>query len=221
MSGKVVKKRTLTRSQVIAAARELANEQGLDRLTMRALSARVGVEAPSLYSHVADKDDLLDGLAELIFSEVQVPPSDDPIPVRMEMYSNALRHALLSNAHLASVAATRPVVSVSTLNLVEQALGELIDVGLEPQQALYVLDSMVSFVIGHALAEIGDNPDIGGHSEEEIAAQRAALPADVFPNVAATLGQGPIDRETEFHFGMRLIINGVVGLLGPQATGAD
>jgi len=180
---------------------------------MRALSARVGVEAPSLYTHVVDKDDLLDGLAELIFSEVQVPPSDDPLPVRIEMYSQALRRALLTNAHLAPVAATRPVVSVSTLHLVEQALGELIDAGLDSDQALYTLDSLVSFVIGHALTEISDNPEIGGHSEEEIAAQRSALPADDFPNVAATLGRGPIDREAEFSFGIRLIIAGVLDLL--------
>ena len=200
-------------SQVIAAARELANEQGLDKLTMRALSARVGVEAPSLYTHVLDKEDLLDGLAELIFSEVQVEPSDDPVPVRIEMYCRALRRALLTNAHLASVAATRPVVSLSTLHLVEQALGELIDAGLDAQQALYTLDSLVSFVVGHALAEIGDNPEIGGHSEDEIASQRAALPAEHFPNVAATLGRGRVDREAEFQFGIRLIINGIVDLL--------
>lgn len=209
----MVKRRTLTREQVIAAARDLANEQGLDKLTMRALSARVGVEAPSLYTHVVDKEDLFDGLAELIFSEVRVEPTDDPLAVRVEMYSEALRQALLTNAHLAPVAATRPVVSISTLNLVEQALGELIDAGIEPQQALYTLDSVVSFVIGHALTEIGDNPDIGGHSEAELAAQRTALPADLFPNVAGTLGQGRVDREAEFRFGIRLIISGILNLM--------
>jgi len=209
----MVKRRTLTREQVIGAARELANEQGLDKLTMRAISARVGVEAPSLYTHVVDKQDLLDGLAELIFSEVRVEPSDDPLATRIEMYSRALRQALLSNAHLASVAATRPVVSISTLHMVEQALGELMEAGLDPQQSLYILDSLVSFVIGHALAEIGDDPEFGGHSEDEIAAQRAALPADQFPNVAATLGQGRVDREAEFQFGVGLLIKGVLDLL--------
>jgi AcrR family transcriptional regulator len=209
----MVKRRTLTRDQVITAARDLANEQGLDKLTMRALSARVGVEAPSLYTHVVDKEDLFDGLAELIFSEVDVEPTDDPLPVRIEMYSEALRQALLTNAHLAPVAAVRPVVSVSTMNLVEQALGELIDAGLKPQQALYTLDSLVAFVIGHALTEIGDNPEIGGHTKAELAAQRSSLPVEHFPNVAATLGRGPADRDAEFRFGIQLIIKGVLDLV--------
>lgn len=209
----MVKRRTLTREQVIAAARDLANEEGLDKLTMRALSARVGVEAPSLYSHVKDKEDLLDGLADLIYSEITVEPSDDPIEVRIETYCNALRQGLLANAHLAPVAATRPVVSVSTLNLVEQSLGELTAAGFSQQHALYVLDTLVAFVIGHALTEIGADPQIGGHSQDELAAQRAALPADLFPNVAATLGLGEVDRDAEFQFGVRLIISGILGLI--------
>jgi AcrR family transcriptional regulator len=198
---------------VVAAARELANEQGLDKLTMRALSARVGVEAPSLYTHVEDKEDLYDGLAELIFSEVEVEPSDDPWPRRIAMYSDALRSALLDNANLVAIAATRPIVSLSTLNLVEQALAELVDIGLTTDQAIYTLDTLVSFVIGHALTEVGTNPAIGGHSEEELAAQRAALPADLFPHVAKTLGRGPIDRDAEFSHGIQLLISGIAATL--------
>ena len=209
----MVKRRTLDRTQVIAAARDLANAEGLDKLTMRALSARLGVEAPSLYTHVEDKEDLYDGLAELIFSEVVVEASDDPWPRRIEMYSNALRRALLRNANLVSIAATRPIVSLATLNLVEQALAELVEIGLTADEAVYTLDSLVSFVIGHALAEVGSNPNIGGHPEEELAAQRAALPEELFPHVAKTLGRGPIDRDAEFAHGVQLLIAGVAAIL--------
>ncbi len=209
----MVKRRTLDRIQVIAAARDLANEQGLTKLTMRALSARVGVEAASLYSHVKDKEDLFDGLAELIFSEVTVEPTDDPLPRRIELYSAALRRVLLANANLAAVVAIRPVVSVSTLALVEQALGELTDGGLDHTEALHVLDTLISFVVGHALSEIGRDPARGGHTEADLAAQRAALPADEFPNVVETLGRGPIDRDAEFEFGVRLIIAGMESVL--------
>ena len=205
----VVKRRTLDRTQVIAAARDLANTEGLTKLTMRALSARVGVEAASLYTHVKDKEDLFDGLAELIFSEVVVEATDDPLPRRIEMYSAALRNVLLANANLAAVVAIRPVVSVSTLALVEQALTELTDAGLDHGEALHILDTLISFVVGHALSEIGRDPERGGHSEADLAAQRAALPADLFPNVIKTLGQGPIDRDAEFHYGVRLIMAGI------------
>ncbi len=212
------KKRNLDRSKVLAAAREHVAEQGLDRLTMRALSARVGVEAASLYSHIKDKEDLLDGLAELVFAEVALSPSDDPWPRRFEMYSHMLRKVFLDNARLITVVATRPIVSISTIGLIEQALGELTAYGLDPERAVYALDALVSFVVGHTLAEISADPDIGGHDQEEIATQRAALPAEIFPHVAQTLGSGPIDRDAEFAFGVRLLIAGVAEAIDDRAA---
>ncbi len=66
----------LTRERVLHAAVALADEQGLDALSMRRLGQRVGVEAMSLYNHVANKDDVLAGMVELVFAEIEHPPAD-------------------------------------------------------------------------------------------------------------------------------------------------
>ena len=62
---------------MLLAAIALADEAGIDTLTMRRLGDAVGVEAMSLYNHVANKDDLLDGMIDLVFAEIELPSSDE------------------------------------------------------------------------------------------------------------------------------------------------
>ena len=66
----------LTRERVLRAAIDLADREGLDALSMRKLAKAVGVEAMSLYNHVANKDDLLDGIIDLVVAEIYVPGAD-------------------------------------------------------------------------------------------------------------------------------------------------
>src|SRR6187399_3364854 len=74
MPAAAVKRRTpLTRDRVLRAAIALADETGLEALTMRKLGQQLGVEAMSLYNHVANKDDLLDGMIDIVFSEIDPP----------------------------------------------------------------------------------------------------------------------------------------------------
>ena len=68
----------LTRDRVMRAALTLADTQGLDALSMRALGAALGVKAMSLYNHVKDKEDLLDGMVELVVSEIEAPSPAAP-----------------------------------------------------------------------------------------------------------------------------------------------
>ena len=63
----------LNRERVLRAALHLADERGIDALTMRELGQRLGVEAMSLYNHVDNKDDLLDGMIDLVVSEIDLP----------------------------------------------------------------------------------------------------------------------------------------------------
>lgn len=176
---------------------------------MRALSAELGVEAPSLYGHVRDKADILDGMAELVYGEIEVPPLGDDWPVRIQKYADTFRSALLRNPNLVPVVAVRPVMSISTIGFVETALSELVALGLDGHEAQYTLDTMVSFVIGHVLFELSTrNATISGRDPEELARQRAHLPADRYPNVARTLAV-PVDSTIEFEFGLSLLVEGL------------
>ena len=62
------------REQILAAAAALADEGGIEAVTMRSIGQQLGVEAMSLYRHVRDKDDVLDGIVDLVFAEIDLPP---------------------------------------------------------------------------------------------------------------------------------------------------
>ena len=66
----------LTRERILRAAVDLADEQGLDALSMRGLAAQLGAGAMSLYNHVQNRDDLIDGILDLLVDQIEVPPDD-------------------------------------------------------------------------------------------------------------------------------------------------
>jgi len=74
----LARKSPLTRERVLRAALDLADRDGLDALSMRALGAAMGVQAMSLYNHVADKDAVLDGIVDLVVAEIAVPSASQP-----------------------------------------------------------------------------------------------------------------------------------------------
>jgi TetR/AcrR family transcriptional regulator, tetracycline repressor protein len=200
----------LNREAILDAALALADGNGLDALTMRALGSELGVEAPSLYKHVNGKEDILDGLTDRLYAQVRVGASEGPWPERMRVYAGALRRAILDHPNLAPLLATRPVFSPATLTLLEEALGELTDLDLAPQQAIQILDIVVGFVMGHALSELSAFD--AGLDPQQLAKARALLPEEQFPRVRETLGK-PIDRDAEFDLGMDLLISGIAGLI--------
>ena len=81
--------------------------------------------------------------------------------------------------------------------------------GFEAELARRVLNILVSFVLGHALTEVGALPALAGHSEEEIVQFRQALPSERFPNVAETVASRPADRDAEFANGIEMLITGM------------
>src|SRR6187402_160992 len=88
----------LTRERVLATAMTLADEGGIESLSMRKLAQALGVEAMSLYHHVANKDDLLDGMVDAVFAEVELPEADGRrwrAPIRARCAS--MREVLLSH----------------------------------------------------------------------------------------------------------------------------
>src|SRR5215470_8261448 len=84
----------LTREEVLAAAVALADERGIDAVTMRGVGDVVGVEAMSLYNHVAGKGDLLDGMVDIVFSEIGLPPAHGGWKPAMRQRAVAAREAL-------------------------------------------------------------------------------------------------------------------------------
>src|SRR5215510_9379914 len=80
MSMATTRRRPLSRERILAAALELVDEQGIDALSMRKLGQALGYEAMSLYNHVANKDDLLDGILDLVLAEMEPPDPEGGLP---------------------------------------------------------------------------------------------------------------------------------------------
>ena len=111
----VAKRRTpLTRDRVLRAAIALADETGLEAVTMRRLGQELGVEAMSLYNHVANKDDLLDGIVDLVLGDIEIPPSGTPWPGLVPQVTNGVIVEASSTISLSNSATDSDVLFVCT-----------------------------------------------------------------------------------------------------------
>jgi TetR/AcrR family transcriptional regulator, tetracycline repressor protein len=181
----------LSREAVLTCALRIADEQGIERLTMRRLGAELGADPMAVYHYVPDKSALFDGIVELVYAEVPLPAPSGRRRADLRAVANAFRDTLRGHAGALPLLATRPPVTLPAFALVEAACGLLREAGFGEQDAADAVDCVGRLVIGHVLAEAGSppGPDVTGCEIEHEQAQ-LALPPDRFPNLAAIAGAG-------------------------------
>lgn len=200
----------LSRAQVLAAALELVDRDGLKALSMRRLGASLDVEAMTLYHYVPTKDALLDGLVELVLGQSGPITFAGDWRSALAGYATSLRATLLAHPNLLPLVATRPAVTPDTLRTVEQGVRILVDAGFPLGRALDALNALSVFVIGHASSEVGIGAD-------------SPLPdLSDFPllDEAASTGVGT-DDETRFTFAVDALIAGLDAFLGVTLNGRE
>jgi TetR/AcrR family tetracycline transcriptional repressor len=177
---------TLTRAQVIDAALALVDEEGLEALSMRHLGARLNVEAMSLYNHVRDKADLLDGLHAAVLGELQPSRAAAAGDWRALLtgMALALRDALAAHPNLVPVIASRPVRAPESQATIAGAQAALEASGFSPRDAERAIHAVGVFTLGHALSEAGGDPFRDGASP-------------------------PRARLEEFRFGLNALVDGL------------
>jgi AcrR family transcriptional regulator len=143
----------LTRERVLRAAMRVADEGGLEAASMRRVAQELGVEAMSLYKHVANKDALLDGLVELVFEEIGRSEREDWIEALREQ-ALAMRGALLRHRWAALLIESRVTSGPNRLRLHEATLGALRRGGLTVAQAYSGYLTLDSYIYGFALQEV-------------------------------------------------------------------
>ena len=111
---------TLSRERVVRAGMDLADECGIDSVTMRELGHRLGVEAASLYNHVAGKDDLLDGMVELAIAEIDVPGKDMGWKEAMRRRAVSARESFLRHGWAARLIDSRDRTGPDSLSYVDR-----------------------------------------------------------------------------------------------------
>lgn len=189
----------------------IVDADGLDALTMRRLGAALGVEAMSLYHHVAGKEGLLDGLVELIVLEIEVPV-DEELDWReaTRRVMRSYRRAALAHPHAFGLTTTRPLNTPEALRRVDADFAILRRAGLGPAEAIAAFRLGAGYVRGFALEEVtgralGAQP-VGGRDGLD---PRGPSP-EQFPELAELAPRlAAIDHDADFERGIETIIAGL------------
>jgi AcrR family transcriptional regulator len=146
-----VTRETLNRDKVLDAALRLAAETGPAGLSMRRLAASLGVEAMSLYNHVASKADLLDGMVARVFESVPLPDPALPWDERLRRLGGELHAAFVRHAAvLPTLRGQADPRSAGALRVIDATVGALLDAGLDERSALLGYRALMSLVAGES-----------------------------------------------------------------------
>ena len=201
----------LSRESVLRAAVEVADEGGIEALTMQRVGEAVGAEAMSLYRHVRNKEDLIDGAVDLVFAEIELPPTDTDWRSAMRTRAVSVREVLRRHPWAVGLMESRAMPGPANMRHHDAVLGVLLGAGFTSATATHAYNLVDSFVYGFALQERGmpfGNP-------EEMAAVGESMFRDLAGSVPASRGRrdGPIASRfsyaDEFDYGLDLILDGI------------
>ena len=206
------KRSPLSRDRVLRVAAELADEGGIGALTMQQIGRRLGVEAMSLYRHVRNKDDILDGIVDLVFAEIELPADRSSWRTVLRARSISARAALRRHPWAITLMESRLAPGPATLRGRDDVLAVLLDAGFSAAMATHAHNILDSYVYGFALQEA----QLPFSNAEELAIvgeqMLAQVPAEAYPHlvrVATELLASGFDYGSEFERGLDLILEGI------------
>jgi AcrR family transcriptional regulator len=215
----------LTRERVLQAALELADAGGFHSLSMRKVAAKLGVEAMSLYNHVANKEDIVDGLVDLVFAEIEVP-EPGTVAWKPAMRGRAISVRAALNRHRWAVGLMEGRMRPGPANIAnhDAVMGCLREGGFAFRDAVHAYSVMDAYIYGFALQERGLPFDAPEETGDVMRRQRETVPSmDDYPylvEVAAEMEKAGYDYDTEFLFGLDLILDGIERFSLAQAGAA-
>lgn len=203
----------LTRHRVLGAAVALADAGGIDSLTMRKLGAQLGVEAMSLYNHVKNKDELLAGMVDHVFAELDLPDGKDGWRAAMRQRAFSLRAAMGRHPWAVGLMESRRTPGVATLRHHDAVLGVLRQAGFSVPLAAHAYAALDAYIYGFALTEKA-LPFEGHQQTAEVVEEiLAAMPAGEYPHLTELAVKHVLtpdyDYGHEYGFGLDLILDGL------------
>jgi AcrR family transcriptional regulator len=203
----------LNRDRVVQAAVTLADEGGLDHLSMRKLAEKLDVVPMAIYKHVANKEKLLDGMVDVVFGEIEFSTGGG-WRAAMRERATKMREALVRHPWAVSLMETG-MPGPANLRHHNATMGCLRrDAGFPFRAAVHAYSVMDSYIYGFALQEKTLPPDIAEEAETRLdkLEDEHPSPADEYPylvEVVAELGKSRYDYTEEFEFGLDLILDGI------------
>src|ERR1044072_3886041 len=201
----------LTRDRVMRAALKLADRDGLASLSMRKLGDELGIEAMSLYNHVKNKDDLLDGLIDIVFAEIELPPDADWKSC-MRRRALSARDVLARHRWAIGLMESRTTPGGANLRHHDAVLRTLREAGFSVEMAAHAYSALDSYIYGFALqqATLPYEPNEQLHVVAETRMQQFTADYPCLTEVTTELVARPgYSFADEFEFGLDLLLDGL------------
>ena len=215
----------LTRERVLQGAIAIADTAGIAALTIRSLAQELGVKPMAIYYHVANKDEILDGIVDLVFAEIELPEADGDWRSELVRRASSARRALSRHHWAIGLMESRKSPGPATLQHHDAVLGTLRGAGFTVEMTAHAYALLDSYVYGFALQEAAlpfKGPDTAAGVAEPMMQQ---FPADAYPHLVemATefILQPGYDFGDEFEFGLDVILDALTRSIpahGPKAA---
>jgi AcrR family transcriptional regulator len=207
----------LTRERVLRAAVDLADHHGIEALSMRRLGGELGVEAMSLYNHVANKEDLLDGMVDVVLDEIEPPASDGEWKPAIRGRILSARRAMLRHPWASAVIVSRTQPSPVMMRYMDTMAGIFLAGGFSVDLMHHGFHALGSRILGFSQELFDDSAEL--EQSPEMQAVMLRQMAETYPNItaiaeqvshddASVVGSG-CDDQFEFEFALDLILDGL------------
>ncbi len=215
IEAKAEPRKPLTKERILRTAVALADEGGVDSLSMRRIAQELGVVPMALYKHVANKDEMLDGMVDVVVGEIDPPlaGADWKTAIRARVLS--ARRALLRHPWTSRVIESRISPTPTVIGYMDEMIGILRQGGFSVDLTHHAMHAMGSRALGFSQELFDDTPD----DPPEIQAIAAQQMAEAYPYIsemaaaishddASVVGQG-CDDQFEFEFALDLMLDGL------------
>jgi AcrR family transcriptional regulator len=203
----------LSRERVLHAAVALADRGGIGSLSMRKLAQELGVEAMSLYHHVAGKDAILDGIVDVVFGEIELSAGEVDWKEAMRRRAVSAREALRRHPWATALMESRSTPGPANLRHHDAVLGILRKAGFSVELAAHAYSLLDAYIYGFALQETNlpfSTPEETAQVAQSIMAE---FPADQYPHLTEIALEHVLrpgyDYGNEYRFGLELILDGL------------
>lgn len=214
----------LTTERVLRAAIALADRRGLGELTMRRLGAELGVEAMSLYKHVANKEAILAGMVDLVIGEIAIPEAGVPWRAAMALRAHSAREVLGRHTWVIGLLEAGTAPGPRSLRYLDAIIGNLRSAGFAMEEAARAFMLLDSYVYGHVIQEANLPFATRQEMTDAVAESLARDATRAFPHLAAMYEHALTYEyafDDQFAFGLELVLDGLERLRASEERARD
>ena len=203
----------LTREVILKAALGVADQGGLESLSMRKLGQELGVEAMAIYYHFANKDELLDGIVDLVWAEIELPVAGDEWRTAMRRRAISVHDVLARHRWAIGLMESRRNPGPANLRHHDAVIGNFRAAGFEMAMVAHAYSLLDGYIYGYALTKMNLPFDATDDITEMAQSMLEPFPEGEYPNMVAFITEHAMkpgyDFANEFEWGLDVILDGV------------